>query len=291
MKRSSQHEHVLAEILARDDFPVALLHEAATGGSYFGPLAKLILESERVATRQRTPWEFKSLADFGEESFVCRDGRSWIWPDERWQRSATRAFSECVCRQLWFHEEGLLFYLPDDSGNYRLAKYGDPPYDFVSRLIEDDSVGDLSFCKPPSWARELFLFRKNYDAHRKVWDYDGDLDDPLHDEKRAFRRNAVWRETRIAAGAAMAPPEIESFDVSSLSADRWPWGSHETELLRHLEDAAKRWWANFDPADNTTAPRNEDVSAWLQARSVSTRIADAMATILRADRLPTGPRT
>lgn len=71
----------------------------------------------------------------------------------------------------------------------------------------------------------------------------------------------------------------------------WPWGSHETKLLRELDSAARKWWMNFDPSDNTTAPTNEDVSTWLQDRGVSKRIADAMATILRADKLPTGPRT
>lgn len=71
----------------------------------------------------------------------------------------------------------------------------------------------------------------------------------------------------------------------------WPWGAHETELLRHLAAAASRWWANFDPNDATTAPTNDAVSAWLQERGVSKSLSDKMATILRADDLPPGPRT
>ena len=74
-------------------------------------------------------------------------------------------------------------------------------------------------------------------------------------------------------------------------AGKWPWGSHHTELLGHLEAAAHRSWANFDPTDNTTAPTNEAVSAWLAERGVSKRGADAIASILRVNGLPTGPRS
>jgi len=71
----------------------------------------------------------------------------------------------------------------------------------------------------------------------------------------------------------------------------WPWGSHHTELLAHLQSAGERFWANYDPTDNTTAPTNEAVVEWLKERKVSGRMAEAMATILRATGLPTGPRT
>lgn len=72
---------------------------------------------------------------------------------------------------------------------------------------------------------------------------------------------------------------------------RWPWGDHHTEALGHLEAAAKRFWVNYDPTDNTTAPTNQDVSEWLRSeRGLSRTMADAMASILRPDGLPTGPR-
>ena len=77
---------------------------------------------------------------------------------------------------------------------------------------------------------------------------------------------------------------------SNAVADGWPWGSHETALLRHLSAAAKHWWANYDPTDHTTAPRNEDVSTWLRERGVGEGMSDKMATILRVDGLPKGPR-
>lgn len=70
----------------------------------------------------------------------------------------------------------------------------------------------------------------------------------------------------------------------------WPWGSHETQLLRNLAEAADRFWSRYDPTDNTTAPTNQQVITWLKERGVAERTAEVMATILRADGLPTGPR-
>jgi len=71
---------------------------------------------------------------------------------------------------------------------------------------------------------------------------------------------------------------------------KWPWGDYETDLLRKLADAAKQWWSTYDPDDPTTAPKNNDVIKWLTENGVSERVAGNMATILRADGLPTGPR-
>lgn len=72
--------------------------------------------------------------------------------------------------------------------------------------------------------------------------------------------------------------------------NKWPWGTHETALLRQLESTAKHFWTNYDPADATTARTNEEITAWLEQRGVSRIIAQKMATILRADGLSTGPR-
>jgi hypothetical protein len=81
-----------------------------------------------------------------------------------------------------------------------------------------------------------------------------------------------------------------------VSQERWPWGSHETKSLRNLAAAAREFWSTYDPADKSTAPKNDDVSRWLQdeqrkERRETARMADAIASILRADDLPTGPRT
>lgn len=71
----------------------------------------------------------------------------------------------------------------------------------------------------------------------------------------------------------------------------WPWGEHHTEMLGHLDAAASKWWAFYDPTQPDTAPTNEMVSTWLsEERNVSKDKARAIASILRADGLRTGPR-
>lgn len=119
----------------------------------------------------------------------------------------------------------------------------------------------------------------------------------LLNERFAFQEQKFsrWEVARwIKASGIKSLYRFDS-DVSqgpvSLSTGRWPWGQHHTELLGHLEAAAKRFWVNHDPTDNTTAPTNQKVSEWLQSeRKLSRMMADAIASILRADGLPSGPR-
>lgn len=82
------------------------------------------------------------------------------------------------------------------------------------------------------------------------------------------------------------------FDLTQPSSlTGWPWGSHHTERLGQLEAAARRFWVNYDPSDISTAPTNAEVSDWLQKEHEATKTtADSIATILRPDGLPTGPR-
>jgi hypothetical protein len=83
---------------------------------------------------------------------------------------------------------------------------------------------------------------------------------------------------------------ISTEGTGSASSGRWPWGEYETKLLRELAAAAEKFWKLYDPADATTAPTNQNIVEWLEARGVAGRNANVMATILRADNLPTGPR-
>ena len=95
------------------------------------------------------------------------------------------------------------------------------------------------------------------------------------------------------------PPELGMTHAAGIAVSAalpaptgpWPWGKHETKLLRELEAAARRFWLNYDPSDQTTAPKSEQVVSWLECRGVSKRSAEAIATLLRADGLPLGPRT
>jgi hypothetical protein len=84
-------------------------------------------------------------------------------------------------------------------------------------------------------------------------------------------------------------PEI-NMDTKNMDTKNWPWGRYETELLRKLAQAANRFWKNYDPADISTAPTNQQIEEWLIGQKVTRPSAKAIATILRADGLPTGRR-
>lgn len=96
--------------------------------------------------------------------------------------------------------------------------------------------------------------------------------------------------------SAIDLPSMYHFDLTQTQpveslANQWPWGNHHTVLLGHLAAAAQRYWVKYDPTDATTAPTNKDVAEWLMTEhKVSQKMADAIASMLRPDGLPTGPR-
>lgn len=104
-------------------------------------------------------------------------------------------------------------------------------------------------------------------------------------EKRIQEILAVDRE-RLGAEIQ----DLRTLRAEPPSVGRWPWGRHETSLLKHMATAGERFWSRYDPDDNTTAPTNEQVSGWLKDNGVAKRTAEVMASILRPDGLPTGPR-
>lgn len=83
--------------------------------------------------------------------------------------------------------------------------------------------------------------------------------------------------------------QSEPDQVMPLSATL-PTPTHSTRLLTILAAAADRFWSLYDPSEPSTAPTNDQVTAWLVSEKVPTRTAEVMATILRADGLPTGRR-
>ena len=99
-----------------------------------------------------------------------------------------------------------------------------------------------------------------------------------------------WQVKLLTRGTRISSEGIDK-ETTEQQTSRWPWGNHHTETLGHLEAAARKWWALYDPSDLTTAPTNEMVSEWLQTdRGISREKARAIASMLRPDGLPTGPR-
>lgn len=100
-----------------------------------------------------------------------------------------------------------------------------------------------------------------------------------------------WNIERLRAHGLCRLPEPSESGEGAVPMPRWPWGTHHTEYLGHLEAAARKWWNLYDPSDPTTAPTNDMVSEWLQTeRNLSREKARAIASMLRPDGLPTGPR-
>lgn len=108
----------------------------------------------------------------------------------------------------------------------------------------------------------------------------------IHRRLRWHDMHARWVATVLSDRRSEEVP-----NTNQTGDGRWPWGAHHTVMLGHLEAAAVKWWRHYDPEAPDTAPTNEMVSDWLiEDRGVSKDKAKAIASILRADNLRTGPR-
>lgn len=137
----------------------------------------------------------------------------------------------------------------------------------------------------------LWMSHDGDDQSLHIWL--NDRRNPLF-ERQDFSRNKVvfWLkkvDQRSVYQFERNSSEGESF--SNGTARKWPWGGHHTEALGHLEAAARRFWVAYDPAEPSSANTNATVSEWLQKeRKVSKTMADSIASMLRPDGLPPGPR-
>ena len=110
-------------------------------------------------------------------------------------------------------------------------------------------------------------------------------------EKQFFERYSIVRWIKSIGMKSVYRFDLSPCDVIQNIPSRWPWGYHNTKLLGHLEDAAREFWLKYDPQNQKlTAPKRDEVINWLKARNVSNQMATAIATILRPDDLPNGPR-
>jgi hypothetical protein len=127
-----------------------------------------------------------------------------------------------------------------------------------------------------------------------VEDWIGNARESRDDARAVVLGDVRDRLQRIVNDRDRAAVGVEIRDLREATRRRdgpWPWGSYETKSLDALAAAAARFWANYDPSDPTTAVTNAAVVEWLaREHGVANRTAGVMATILRADGLPTGPR-
>jgi hypothetical protein len=109
----------------------------------------------------------------------------------------------------------------------------------------------------------------------------------LKDSTVELANFAVWA---VAAKIPLPEGFPSPTAAQAITHAGWPWGRYETELLRSLASVAEALWKRYDPTDPSSAPTNQQVIDWLMARKVNETNAKAIATILRADGLPMGPR-
>lgn len=117
-------------------------------------------------------------------------------------------------------------------------------------------------------------------------------DQPSQFDNQIFSRHVVADWLDAIRLKSIYQFRLDQFSDANEVTGHWPWGAHHTELLGHLEAAAKRYYCvNYEPTDATTAPINKDVSEWLMTeRKVSQKMAESIASMLRPDGLATGPR-
>jgi len=182
---------------------------------------------------------------------------------------------------LWLLEDACLLASGEDPITYRLKPR--PPQSgpviFISSQHRD--LRDFDPNSSPDWAKLYHLARAAIDAKTL----------PAVETKRGL---AVRPEEFLpfAQGKGVTLPHWLADIASPRPAAGWPWGEHETELLRKLADAAREFWLPYDQSKHSKAPIkppiNKQVAGWLTEHGVSPRIAAAMATILRDDNQPRG---
>ena len=175
-------------------------------------------------------------------------------------------------------------------------------YKYALYRIFSSTIGDpIEYSESQAINAQITLSSVKADElHHRCWLYGEEttLSDWLDNnrqndfENQEFARHTIarWLDAIGLKSAYLFDRKLGNRDTKLVG--RWPWGNHHTELLGHLEAAARRYWGgNYDPADATTAPTNATVSEWLQTeRKISKTMADSTASMLRPDGLPTGPR-
>ena len=154
------------------------------------------------------------------------------------------------------------------------------------QLLNNPQLARL-FKEPPRHFDDLLVMAKGSIGANGILKLASRSDEGLEESEVKLSNFATWLKSIQYKIPAQFPWRPEPVTLSNMD---WPWGRHETELLRKLAAAAHRFWSNYDPSDPTTAPTNQQIIDWLKGQGVSERTAEIMATILRADGLPTGPR-
>lgn len=172
-------------------------------------------------------------------------------------------------------------------------------FDGVSIPIDGDQAmtvlagGKLLFDDDDSMLQ--LVCRKNDAPARSLHSLDFKPDHLSFDREAVLLRAVDLRAAIERVSTALSPlstsvPEHSESRANPDAQDVRRTDAYQTKLLALLLEGARQWWSSYDPADPTTAPKNDEVKAWFKKNGVADRVAEVMAQILRADGLPTGPR-
>jgi hypothetical protein len=231
---------------------VDLLYEAKES-AYSQHIAELILSSESIIQRSNAAWEFKSLAEYGEEEFARGANLHLYGADSRsWIKQAIAAYSECIYRNAWYEEdEGLIFFVKTTDSVFRQAREGDDAYDYVCRLRSEGAISDLRFLTPPSWASDLFIGSTNLDVHALMWNDCSSTDDARYRESKKLKAGAVHRETAQLLGASgrrlSQVCQLATFDSPEVLSAEKSLSTRERDTLLKLVVGMAIKGYTFDP--------------------------------------------
>ncbi|TCV90544.1 hypothetical protein [Sulfurirhabdus autotrophica] len=140
------------------------------------------------------------------------------------------------------------------------------------------------FTRPPQHFEDLLLMAKSNIGNSGILKLISKSTEGIEESDVRLSNFVTWLKSIKHQIPMEFPWQQEAITFSNMD---WPWGRHETDLLRKLAAAADKFWTLYDPNDQSTAPKKNQVVAWLVSQGVSSNMAEAMATILRVDGLPT----
>jgi len=154
------------------------------------------------------------------------------------------------------------------------------------QLFDNPSLSTL-MKQPPKQFDDLLIMAKSSIGASGVLKLISKSAEGLEESEVKLSNFATWLK---AIGHRPPASFLWQPEAITLSNMDWPWGRYETDLLRKFAAAADHFWKNYDPSEPSAAHTNKEVSDWLINHGVAVRTAEVMATMLRPDGLPTGPR-
>lgn len=114
---------------------------------------------------------------------------------------------------------------------------------------------------------------------------DRDFEISIHETliARGSLINWIDAEKVPVVGRKPTPETIEAETISSAEDDvpHLPFGGHESDGLRYVQEAIEQFWSTYDPDDPSTAPTKPEVVEYLQQQGATKNLANAADRVCR----------